>query len=136
MKSKENMRFSRSFSYAPRTFRVCFGSDLRLSCTYVGFILRFVIIVYYHKYTKVVFNLLHTFIFIILIHVLSVVQAVPCAFCVADSTRRTSAVADHSVIARSLRPLWRIALLLFLLSTINYKLSTNQVCTSSSAGGS
>ena len=76
MKNKENEKFSRSFSYAPRTFRVCFGSDLRLSCTYVGFILRFVIIVYYHKYTKVVFNLLHTFILTILIQVLSVVHLI------------------------------------------------------------
>jgi len=74
MKNKENERFSSSFSYAPRTFQVCFGSEMRLSCAYDGFILRFVVIVHFHKYTKVVFNLLHTFILIILIHVFSTVH--------------------------------------------------------------
>lgn len=107
-KKRDFELFPRSFSFAPRSFQVCFGSDLRPRCASVGFILRSLFIFRFFKYTKVVFNLLHNFVLPILIHVFSVVQAVPCAFCVADSPRRTSAVADHSVT----------------FFAINYKLST------------
>ena len=128
MKNKENVRYSRSFSYAPRSFQVCFGSYLRPRCASVGFVYRHIITVHYIKYTNDNFNLLLIFIFTILIYVLSIVQTVPCAFF-------ASALVDYFVIARSFNPLWRITLLLFLLSTINYKLSTKKVCTTSSAGG-
>ena len=67
-------KLSRSFSYTPRLLRVCFGSEMRLSCASVGFIHRSVVMVHFHRYTKVVFNLLHTFILIILIHVFSTVH--------------------------------------------------------------
>ncbi len=103
--------FSRFFSYAPRSFQVCFGSDLRPRCASVGFIHRSVVMVYFHKYTKVVFNLLHNFVLTILIHVLSVLQTIPCSFCVADSPRRTSAVSDQSVAFFAIN---------YKLSTINY----------------
>jgi len=59
--------FPRSFSYAPRMFQVCFGSDLRLSCASVGSILRSLVIVHVHKYTKVVFNLSRNFFHTVLI---------------------------------------------------------------------
>lgn len=68
--------FSRSFSFAHRTFRVCFGSEMRLSCAYIGFFHRPVIIYHFLKYTNDIFNFAHTFFLSIIIHVLSVLQAI------------------------------------------------------------
>ena len=57
---------SRSFSYAPRSLRVCFGSEMRPGFASVGFIHRSFMFVHSLKYTNDIFKLLHNFIFIIL----------------------------------------------------------------------
>ena len=71
MSNNKKVRFSRSFSYAPRLLRVCFGSEMRPGFASVGFIHRSFMFVHSLKYTNDIFKLLSNFIFIILIHVLS-----------------------------------------------------------------
>ncbi len=59
-------KLSRSFSYTPRLLRVCFGSEMRLSCASVGFVRHSFMFVPSLKYTNDNFKLLRNFILIIL----------------------------------------------------------------------
>ena len=67
-------KFSRPPSYAPRLIRVCFGSNLRLRWASDWLCPRLALVKHPSKYTNNVFNLLHIFLFTVLIHVLSIVH--------------------------------------------------------------
>ena len=66
--------FSRPRSYASRLIRVCFGSNLRLRWASDWLRPRLALDKQLFKYTNNVFNLLHIFLFTVLIHVLSIVH--------------------------------------------------------------